>query len=356
MQKYSLSVSIFILTLLLAGCGQRKQEAEEDPDALFYRDTIHHDTIRLGDSLTLFYETRPSPDNAAFKIEDKSGRKRMMGGFCSECYLAQVIRYEYDAKGTLTGFSIGSLPVDPSDNTSLARLAPFVAGQDTFLYDRYNDEPEVIGITERYFFKQDDKGRLVGITDPQTGNRLMAPPAHFLTCEIKPCAEFWNSDVSGGYYNLLFYLHPTEEAKDSLCTATYLRYHLCTSTTVCGNRTTTLVYDREGKIASRRILTDLGTKQTYQQTDQGEDQTRKIEWENNRIVSDRLESRWGTVLEKTTYRYDKEKVQRKTLAYNYTSKALELKQDTVIAPRDVSNLTPAKRMDTQEEIELLYEW
>lgn len=356
MQKYSLFVPIMVWMLLVTSCGQRKQGAEEDPYAPFNRDTVYHDTIALGDGLTLFYETRPSPDNAAFKIEDKSGRKRMMGGFCSECYLAQVIRYEYDANGELAGFSTGSLPVDPADSTSLERLAPFVAGQDTFLYDRYNDEPEVIGVTERYFFKQDNKGRLVGITDPLTGDRLMVPPAHFLTYEIKPCTSFWESDVSGGYYYLLFYLSPTAEAKDSLCTATYLWYHLCTSTTVCGNRTTTLVYDPEGKIASRRILTDLGTRQTYQQTDPTKEQTRRIAWENHRIVSEVLRSRWGTVLEEITYRYDKKKVHRTTFAYNYTAKTLERKQDTVIPLQDVSDLTPAKRMDTREEMERLYEW
>ncbi len=356
MQKYRLFVPIMVWMLLVTSCGQRKQGAEGDPYAPFNRDTIYHDTIPLGDGLTLFYETRPSPDNAAFKIEDKSGRKRMLGGFCSECYLAQVIRYEYGANGELAGLSLGSLPVDPSDSTSLERLAPFVAGQDTFLYDRYSDEPEVIGVIERYFFKQDDKGRLVGITDPVTGNRLMPPPAHFLTYEIKPCTRFWVSDISGGYYHLLFYLRPTAEAKDSLCTATYLWYHLCTSTTVCGNQTTTLVYDQEGKIASRRILTDLGTRQTYEQTDPTKEQTRRIEWKNHRIVSEVLRSRWGTVLEEITYRYDKENVQRKTFAYNYTSNVLELKQDTVIGRRDVRELTPAKQMDTREEIERLYEW
>lgn len=340
-----------LLSLFLTACGPGKTADADDP-----YDPVYRDTLQLTGDLTLVQENRLAPSNSAFRVYDKKGRERLIGGSCSECYLDYVIRYDYAPSGVFSGFSDGYLYIDIKDTAAMQQLASFLSGHDTFLFREDEDDAETIGLENRYVFTYDENKRLTGVTDPAKGSRLTAPEGYSIDYEIQPGLRFWESDLDGGKYNLMFYIKPVPAAKNPTYSATYIGYHLCMTTCRAENSTTSVLYGREGELVTKRVWTDLGERQAYEQTDGAEEETRKIEWENDRPVSDRLISRWGTVLRETTYRYAKGKVQRTTSAYDYTAKQLQLEQDTTVSIEEIAGLSPTRLMDLQDAYRSIYEY
>lgn len=208
--------------------ADRSVEEEELPYEDDAYSSAYRDTIRIGDELTLIRVNHYAPTNTAFDVYDRSGRKRLTGGSCSECYLGYVIRYDYNAEGVLEGLSDGYLPVDLADPLICGLFSAFLSGSDTLTY-RLDDQEEIVGVENRYVFTYAGRNRLVAVGDPERGNRLEAPPGSFIDWRIEPDPDFWGSDICGGIYNLLFSIRPDAPSKDSTLTTTYIGYRRCAS-------------------------------------------------------------------------------------------------------------------------------
>lgn len=233
MKRHRLLYFLPLLCSLFIACGGGKGTGEsgEKKEPPYQDDAYpseYRDTIRLGDELTLIRTSKLSPANAAFDVYDRSGRKRLTGGSCSESDRAYVIRYDYNTEGVLTGFSDGYLPVNIDDTLSHRLFSAFLSGSDTLTYP-FTGQEETAGLENRYVFTYAGRNRLVAVGDPERSNRLEAPEGYSIDWAIRPDADFWYSDVDGGHYQLIFSIRPDAAPKDSTLTTTYIGYRRCAS-------------------------------------------------------------------------------------------------------------------------------
>ena len=240
-------VLLIYLSLICWSCGN-KQSAEVTAEEQVVTEVVaeevndgvadipynkrynHHNaleikTYTIGDYI-FTYRYSYMIGNEAVTVLDKQGKMIAIAGSASQSVnFDNFIRYLYDEDGNHIGFArIGDC--DYPENLETFNKPYEDCGHFDMLY--YNvcvRKPDDAGL-ERYMFRYDDAGVLKGIYDPINGYALNAPEGAYIKWRIEEGASFWESDLRGAEYYLLFFIMPLGEGfyGNSLCYDVYDGY------------------------------------------------------------------------------------------------------------------------------------
>lgn len=226
---------VFVLLVFCAGCGGKRtaenvvvqEMVEEQPDVevveqvkvddgiadipLNERHNNHNsfkiETFTISDYIFI-YQYSYKIGNEAITVLDKQGKMIAIAASAQQTVqFSNFIRYLYDDEGNHIGFArIGDTHYP--ENIKTFNMPYKDCGHFDYLYyDVCVRKPDDVGL-QRYIFRYDDTGVLKGIYDPIHGYVLNAPEGAHIKWRIEKGASFWESDLRGGEYYLMFYIMP----------------------------------------------------------------------------------------------------------------------------------------------------
>ena len=254
MKKIDLIV-VLVLSVLCAGCGSERsaenvieqetideqpeiveveEEAVDDRIANIPRNERHNnhnsfkiETFTIGDYIFIYKSTYMMCNNDAITVLDKHGKLIALAANCQqENSYDDFIRFLYDENGNHIGFAqISSGAVYPENLEVFNKPYEGCDRFDSFYYDICVRESDDAGLV-RYMFQYEDSGKITSVCDPIYGIGLHAPKGAHIRWRIEEGASFWESDLRGGKYYLMFYIIPM--GKDlygnSICYDVYKGY------------------------------------------------------------------------------------------------------------------------------------
>lgn len=241
-------VALIILSMLCYGCGNKNsteviiehEEVEEVNVATEIDDgiadipenerpnghkTFDIQSFSINDYIFL-YKYCYIIDNEQITVLDKQGKLIAVAASAQQvASFNNFIRYIYDKNGNHIGFARIWNTYYPEQMETFNKPYEGCDYFDYLYYDvcvRNYDDPELI----RYMFRYDDDGLLKEVYDPIHELSLKAPDGAHIRWRIEECARFWESDLAGGKYYLMFYVMPIGENfyRNSLCYDVYEGY------------------------------------------------------------------------------------------------------------------------------------
>lgn len=248
-------VAVLVLSTLCAGCGAKstvenvvEQEViEEQPEVVVVgqeevddgiadiplneRPNNHNsfkiETFTIGDYIFIYKSSYMMFGNDAITVLDKHGKLIALAANCQqENSYDDFIRFLYDEGGNHIGFAqINDEVVYPENLEVFNKPYEGCDRFDNLYYDVCVREPDDAGLI-RYMFRYEDSGGMTSICDPIYGIGLHAPKGANIRWRIEEGASFWESDLRGGKYYLMFYIMPIDSnfSGNSLCYDVYEGY------------------------------------------------------------------------------------------------------------------------------------
>ena len=224
-------IGLIILSILCYGCGNKTSTevtaAQEKTEVVEMAAGIDDNTVNipynkrhnnrntfiiktyvLNDYIFL-YRYCYKLDNVQVTVMDKDGKLLALAGNAQQSpHLDNFIRYLYDKDGNHIGFARRASGHHYPENIDRFNLScPYGEYIDYLYYDicvrKYDDRDLV-----RYMFLYDTEGVLRGIYDPIFVYTLSAPNGTYVNWRVEEGVSFWESDIRGGKYYLMFYIMP----------------------------------------------------------------------------------------------------------------------------------------------------
>lgn len=245
-------VAVFVLLVLCAGCGGKspaenviEQEVIDEHSVVVVDDVAddgiadiplneHHnnhnsfeiETFTIGDYIFI-YKYSYVIGNDAITVLDKQGKLiAIAANSQQEGSYNDFIRYIYDDNGNHIGLARINDDAYYPENLEIFNKPYEGCGHfDYFYYNVCVRKPDDAGLV-RYMFRYDDNGLLNEVYDPIYEISLKAPKGAHIRWRIEESASFWESDLRGGEYYLMFYIMPIDSNfyGNSLCYDVYEGY------------------------------------------------------------------------------------------------------------------------------------
>lgn len=175
---------------------------------------IEYDSVRFSDGSYAVHRLQYGPQNSLTEFFDKKGRTIATVARASECY-AQTLVYNYDKEGRLAHLIQYKSEIFESvftDSASYERDIKGYLGFRQMIANIDYENPD----TAKYLqtnIEYNKEGDAVKTYIVYGSDSIVAPSGYKLIVEVKPCQNFWQSDLNGGFY--IFHVTMKPQSKDN---------------------------------------------------------------------------------------------------------------------------------------------
>ena len=294
---------------------------------------IEYDSVRFSDSSYAVHRLQYAPQNSLTEFYDNKGRTIATVARASECY-AQTLVYNYDDEGRLihlVRYKDEIFEGLDSDSVNYGRNKDGYLGFRQMIADMDYEHPDTAKYQQTSIeYGKEKEGDVIKAYVIYGNDSIVAPSGYKLTVAVKPCLNFWQSDLDGGFY--IFHVTMEPKRKD------LLNYKVC--------RFADYLPSMESEYRNRRIVKTVWHHDPCIEPDDkdltfipvriGDLNVYSVIWKDgskhqrvykNGMLAYKQEiSKYGTVLKKETYTFpsdNKVKVTYETIDYkNKTLKTL----------------------------------
>ena len=223
--RYTLFILSLVL-LLIASCNKedisityfRQQQSTSDntnkEDSLMMPSGfIEYDSVRFSDGSYAVHRLQFGPQNSLTEFFDNKGRTIATVARASECY-AQTLVYNYDDEGRLAHLVQYKSEIFEgldSDSVSYGRDREGYLGFRQMIANMDYKHPDTTKYQQTNI-EYDKNGDAIKAYRVYDSNSIVAPNGYKLTVAVKPCLNFWQSDLDGGFY--IFHVTLAPKIKD----------------------------------------------------------------------------------------------------------------------------------------------
>lgn len=305
------AVLFLFVMVLLASCEITVRESVHsdilsDTTVMSRLGCIDYDSVRFSDGSYVVMRMKNAPQNSLAVYTDNKGRVMATGAQASECG-EQIVVYGYDGKGRLTHYLElhDGFPCDSGERKLMSVKDDYLAFR-RFMDDIDFSRPDTSLYTQVDFVYKD--GGYVGeVRKCCTDVRIIAPEGYKISVDVKQCVNFWDSDIRGGYYNLMADMVPLSPSMKDYAVRRWVNMEPSVEEHYRDGGLWKLVCypnDQVSGIGKRtKTMVRNAGKTVYTLVDEADNSVEINVYENNRLCEQLKKNSYGTVLLRKVYTY-----------------------------------------------------
>lgn len=370
MRTHYTSLILGLALLLAASCSREdisityfgqlqsiSDNTDKEDSLMMPRGFIGYDSVRFSDGSYAVYRLQYAPQNSLTEFFDNKGRTIATVARASECY-AQTLVYNYDDKGRLVHllrFKSEIFDGLDSDSASYERNKDGYLGFRQMIADTDYEHPDTAKYQQTNI-EYDKDGDAVKAYIVYGSDSIVAPSGYKLTVEVKPCLNFWQSDLHGGFYIFHVKLEPESKVMSNYKVCRYADFIPSMESDYRNGRIVKTVWHHDPCIEPDDpdivfVPTRTGDLNVYSVTWEDGSKIQRA-YKDGLLAYKQEISRYGTVLRKETYSFLSDKKVKVTFeTIDYKSKTLKTQSTSVMDVPDIEMYREDMNVDSGD-----YRW